>query len=279
MKKQARITLSKTVTVALTLVLLVIILLPFFVMISTMLKPVAETYVTPPYWIPKEVRLKNFVDIFVNRPFGAYFQTSIVVSVFTTLLTAALSVPAAYAVARFRFKGKKTIFYIYLVIQMFAPVIVIIPIFRIVAFLHLRNTYLALILADSVFALSFTTWMLASYFRTIPASIEESALVDGCSRLRTIPTIMIPIAAPGVVTAVIYSFIVAWNDFIFGLTLTDSVNRTPITLGIVTYAGRFYSQWPYLMGAAFLAIIPVIVLFLLIERQLVQGITSGAVKE
>lgn len=162
---------------------------------------------------------------------------------------------------------------------MFSPIVVIISLFRIIAFLHLRNTYLALILANTVFALSFTIWMLTSYFRAIPMEIEESALIDGCSRLRTIPTIMIPIAAPGVVTAIIYAFISAWNDFIFALTLVDSVRKTPITLGIETFAGRFYSQWNYLSAAAFLATVPVIVLFLLIEKQLVQGIASGAVKE
>jgi len=120
--------------------------------------------------------------------------------------------------------------------------------------------------------------MLAGYFRTIPVDIEEASLIDGCTRIQTIVRIMIPIAAPGLVTTIIYSFIASWNEFMFALTLVQSVKKTPLTLGLYNFVGRYTTQWEFLTALAFLAIIPVIVLFLFIEKQLVAGIVGGAVK-
>lgn len=261
-----------------TAIIVLFLLFPFFVMISTMLKPAKEVYVSPPYWIPKHVALSNFVKIWIQHPFAMYFRNSFIIAAGTTILTTILCVPAAYAVSRFRFLGKKLILYMYLVVQMFSPIIVVISLFKIVARLRMLDTYQGLILVNTVFTLSFTTWMLNGYFRTIPVDIEEAALIDGCSRLQTIIKIMIPIAAPGLVTTTIYSFITSWNEFMFALVLVQSVKKTPLTLGLYNFVGRWTTQWEFLTAAAFLAIIPVIVLFLLIEKELVAGIVGGAVK-
>jgi multiple sugar transport system permease protein len=261
-----------------TAVIVLFLLFPFFVMISTMLKPHTEVYVSPPYWIPKAAALSNFAKIWTQHPFARYFVNSFVIAAGTTVLTTALCVPAAYAVSRFRFLGRKFLLYLYLVVQMFSPIIVVIALFKIVARLHLLNTYLGLILVNTVFTLSFVTWMLAGYFKTIPVDIEEAALIDGCTRMQTIVRIMIPIAAPGLVTTIIYSFIASWNEFMFALTLVQSIQKTPLTLGLYNFVGRYTTQWEFLTAAAFLAIIPIIVLFLLIEKELVAGIVGGAVK-
>jgi multiple sugar transport system permease protein len=261
-----------------TAVIILFLLFPFFVMVSTMLKPHNEVYVSPPYWVPKAVAFSNFVKIWTQHPFARYFVNSFVIAAGTTVLTTALCVPAAYAVSRFRFLGQKLVLYLYLVVQMFSPVVVVIALFKIVSRLHLLNTYLGLILVNTVFTLSFVTWMLAGYFKTIPVDIEEAALIDGCTRLQTIVRIMIPIAAPGLVTTIIYSFIASWNEFMFALTLVQSIQKTPLTLGLYNFVGRYTTQWEFLTSAAFLAIIPIIVLFLLIEKELVAGIVGGAVK-
>ncbi|MFW6139560.1 MAG: carbohydrate ABC transporter permease, partial [Spirochaetota bacterium] len=195
-----------------------------------------------------------------------------------TLLTTILCVPAAYAVSRFRFFGQKFILYLYLVVQMFSPIIVIISLFKIIARLQLLDTYLGLVLVNTVFTLSFVTWMLSGYFRTIPVDIEEAALIDGCTRTQTITRIMIPIAAPGLVTTIIYSFIASWNEFMFALTLVQSIGKTPLTLGLYNFVGRYTTQWEYLCAASFIAIIPIVILFMLIEKELVAGIVGGAVK-
>jgi multiple sugar transport system permease protein len=247
-------------------------------MISTMLKSGSEVYVSPPYWIPKKIILTNFITMWTQHPMAQYFRNSLIIAAGTTLLTTILCVPAAYAVSRFRFLGQKFLLYLYLVVQMFSPIIVVIALFKIMARMHLLDTYLGLILVNTVFTLSFVTWMLSGYFRSIPVDIEEAALIDGCSRVQTIIRIMLPIAAPGLVTTVIYSFIASWNEFMFALTLVQSIGKTPLTLGLYNFVGRYTTQWEFLTAAAFLAIIPVIVLFLLIEKNLVAGIVGGAVK-
>lgn len=269
---------SKPVVIILTVVVILFLLFPFFVMISTMLKSGREVYASPPYWVPKKIALSNFIEIWTQHPFAKYFLNSFIIAAGTTALTTVLCVPAAYAVSRFRFYGKKLILYMYLVVQMFSPIIVVIALFKIIARMHLLDTYTGLILVNTVFTLAFVTWMLSGYFKTIPVDIEEAALIDGCSRLQTIVKIMIPIAAPGLVTTTIYSFIASWNEFMFALTLVQSINKTPLTLGLYNFVGRYTTQWEFLTAAAFLAIIPIIVLFLLIEKELVAGIVGGAVK-
>lgn len=275
MKRQKAV---KPLVIVWTVILILFLLFPFFVMISTMLKSGKEVYSSPPYWIPKKIALSNFIKIWTQHPFARYFRNSFIIAAGTTILTTILCIPAAYAVSRFRFLGQKLLLYMYLVVQMFSPIIVVIALFKIMRSFGLVDTYIGLILVNTVFTLSFVTWMLSGYFKTIPVDIEEAALIDGCSRIQTIIRIMIPIAAPGLVTIIIYSFIASWNEFMFALVLVQSVAKTPLTLGLFNFVGRYSTQWEFLTAAAFLAIIPIIVLFLLIEKQLVAGIVGGAVK-
>ena len=268
----------KPVIIVWTVIIVLFLLFPFFVMISTMLKSSDEVYATPPYWIPKRIALRNFIDLWTQYPFARYFLSSFIIAGGTTILTTIFCVPAAYAVARFRFTGQKLLLYMYLVVQMFSPIIVVISLFKIISRIGLLDTYLGLILVNTVFTLAFTTWMLSGYFKTIPVDIEEAALIDGCSRMQAIIRVMIPISAPGLVTVIIYSFIASWNEFMFALTLVQSINKTPLTLGLYNFVGRHTTQWEFLTGAAFLAILPVIILFLFIEKELVAGIVGGAVK-
>ena len=171
------------------------------------------------------------------------------------------------------------ILYLFLVIQMFSPVIVVISLFKIMAGIGLLDTYISLILAISVFTIAFTIWMMNGYFKSIPKEIEEAALIDGCSRVQTITRIMLPIAVPGLVTAMIYTFIYAWNEFLFGLSFIQSKPKMPLTIALYNFVGRWSTQWEMLTTAAFLAIIPVLVLFYIIEKRLVAGLAGGAVKE
>ncbi len=258
--------------------LLLILLFPFFVMVSTALKPLEEVYANPPHWIPREVRLQNFKDIWSKYPLGAYFRNSFVVATGTTLLNMALCIPAAYAAARINFRSKSFIMYLFLVIQMFSPIIVIISLFKIVSSLGLLDSLFALVLTNGVFTLAFSIWLLSGYFRSIPKEIEEASLIDGCSRFQSVVRVLLPVAMPGLVTTIIYTFITAWNEFMFALTFITSVEKRPLTLGLYNFIGRWTVQWHYLMAAALLALIPVVLLFLLIEKELVQGLAGGAIK-
>ena len=257
---------------------LLVLLFPFFVMVSTMLKPLEEVYSNPPHWIPKNLTFTNFSDIWSKYPLVAYFKNSFIVAIGTTVFNMLLCVPAAYAIARLRFIGKNFMMYLFLVVQMFSPIIVVISLFKIVARLGLLDNLLSLVLTNGVFTLAFAIWLLSGYFRGIPKAIEEAALIDGCSRLQTITRILIPIAMPGLVTTIIYTFISAWNEFMFALTFITSMEKRPLTLGIYNFIGRWTVQWQYLMAAAFLALIPVVILFMIIEKELVQGLAGGAVK-
>jgi multiple sugar transport system permease protein len=265
--------------IAITVVLLVVMLFPFFVMIATMIRTSKEVYVSPPRWIPHHVILTNFTVIFTQYNLGSYFKSSTIIAVFSTLVNILLSVPAAYAIARLRFVGRQLALYIYLVVQMFSPVVVIISLFKTFAILNLLDTYTSLILTDAVFTMAFSVWLMSGYFRTIPVQIEEAAFIDGATRLQTVRMIIMPIAAPGLVTTMIYTFIYAWNDFIFSLSFIQSNDKMPLTLGLYRFIGRWSSQWQLLTAAAFLAIIPVLALFYVIQGRLVKGLAGGAVKE
>ena len=270
---------GKLPAVIMTIVLLLFLLFPFFVMISTMLKSSTEVYSSPPTWMPKQFHFLNFITVWSEFELFIFFRSSIIIAVGATIFNTILTVPAAYAVARLRFVGRKFILYLFLVIQMFSPVIVIISLFKIMVGLNLLDTYFSLIIANSVFTIAFTIWMMNGYFKSIPVEIEEAALIDGCSRVQTITRIMIPIAVPGLVTAMIYTFIYAWNEFLFGLTFIQSRPKMPLVLALYNFVGRWSTQWELLATAAFLAIIPVLVLFYVIERRLVAGLAGGAVKE
>jgi multiple sugar transport system permease protein len=269
---------SKPLAIILTVVLLAFLLFPFLVMLSTMLKSAEEVYTNPPYWIPKSWQFSNLVRLWTEFQFATYFKSSVIISVGTMILNTLLTVPAAYAVARLRFVGRGLILYLFLVIQMFSPVIVVISLFKIVATLKLLDTYLSLILANAVFTIAFTIWMMNGYFRSIPKEIEEAALIDGCSRVQTITRIMLPIAVPGLVTTMIYSFIAAWNEFLFGLTFMQSKEKFPLVIALYNFVGRWTTQWELLNAAAFVALVPVLVLFYIIEKRLVAGLAGGAVK-
>ncbi len=263
---------------ALITLIALILLFPFFVAISTAFKDVQEVYSTPPYWLPKRLAWENFVHIWQKYPLANYFINSLIIATGSTILATVLCVPAAYAFARLRFFGRKSLLFLLLVVQMFSPIIVVIALYKLIIAMHLIDTQLSLIIVNAVFTLAFAIWMMNGYFATIPKEIEEAALIDGCSRWQTMMRITLPIAMPGIVTVIIYTFISAWNEFMFALTFINSTDKRPLTVGLYNFVGRWQVSWQYLMAAALLAILPVILLFMVIEKQLVQGLAGGAVK-
>jgi multiple sugar transport system permease protein len=271
-------TRNRPIALVITVLMLILMLFPFAIMITTMLRDGTEIYVRPPRWIPESPTLINMIEVWSEYNLLTYFESSMIVALGTTALNMIISIPAAYAVARLRFPGRSLSLYLFLAIQMFSPVIIVISLFRIFARSGLIDSYWSLILANTVFTMSFTVWMMTGYFRSIPLEIEEAARIDGCSRVQTIRRVMLPIAAPGLVTAMIYTFIWAWNEFLFALSFIKAAEKMPLTLGIYRFVGRWSTQWEMLTAAAFLALIPVVVLFYLIERRLVQGLAGGAVK-
>lgn len=259
-------------------VMLAISLIPFLVTLITSLKDVSEVYTSPPTWIPVEPTFKNYREVFERYPMGRYFLNSFIIAIGATLLNAAFSIPAAYATARLRFRGKKFFMYLLLMVQMFSPIIIIIALFRQMSIFGLLNSYLGLILVNAVFTLTFSIWMLSAYFLKIPFELEESAMIDGCNRFQAIVKILIPLAMPGLTATMIYTFINAWNEFVFALTFTTTPEMRPLTVGLYSFVGRWSIQWQYITTASILGIVPIVLLFMLVEKQLMSGLMGGAIK-
>jgi multiple sugar transport system permease protein len=260
------------------LVVGVVVLAPYFVMVFTALKPESELRTTPPRLLPVRWQPANFVDVLADPDFQAWLRVSLVVALASTVIVVVAATPAAYYTARHRFRGRSAFLLLVLITQMFSPTALVVGLYREFFALDLVNTYAALILTNAAFNLAFAIWILRAFFASIPREIEEAAAVDGCGRLRTLVRVVLPLSLPAMVTVVIFSFIAAWNEYIVALTLMTDPSRKPLTVGITSYVTAYVQHWNQLFAASLVALLPVVVLFALIERHLVGGLTAGSVK-
>ncbi len=260
------------------LLFLALTIFPFYWMINTSLKPQSEVFQSPPSFFPAHWTLAGYARVLATRAVGRYFWNSAVVSVGSTLLAMALSALAAYGFSRFRMRWERPLILILLLTQMLPGTLLIIPYFQLMAKLGLINTYLALILAYVSFALPFSTWMLIGFFRSIPLELDEAAMVDGCGRIGAFWRVILPLSLPGLVAVAIFTFLLAWNAYVFALVLTTDPKMFPLSVGIANLMGEYQVIWNEMMAAAVLATLPVFILYGFLERYLVQGITAGAVK-
>ena len=258
--------------------LALVLLSPYLVMLLTAFKPAGELRTTPPRLLPAVWQPGNFLDVLRDPAFQGWLTVSLVVALASTALVVVAAVPAAYYTARHRFRGRAAFLFLVLVTQMFAPTALVVGLYREFFELDLINTYAALILTNAAFNLAFAVWILRAFFASIPLEIEEAAAVDGCGRLRTLVGIVLPLSLPGIVTAAIFAFIAAWNEYIVALTLMTDPAMKPLTVGITTYVTAYVQHWNSLFAASVIAIVPVVVLFALVERYLVGGLTAGSLK-
>lgn len=247
-------------------------------MLSIALRPLPQVFSYPPTWLPKTWQWQNFITIWTDVPLAHYLWNSIVVSGGATLLNLLAAIPAAYAVARMDFPGRKAFKTLVLYTQMFSPIVLIIGLFKTMASIHMLNTYQSLIITYAALGLAFSIWFLISFFAAIPAEIEEAAQIDGCSKLSVLFRVVLPISTPGLVATTIFAFIWAWNDFMIALTFISTPGKYTLPLGIYSFVGQYMVQWQYLFAAALITTIPVLLLFLYIERYLVKGLTAGGIK-
>jgi len=251
---------------------------PYVVMLLDALRPSGEVLATPPTLFPKTWTTDAFVQVVSDPAFQNWLKTSLVVAVSATAIVIIVAIPAAYFTARFRFRGRLLFLGLVVVTQMFAPTSLVVGIYREFYDLGLINTYTALILTDAAFNIAFALWILQGFFAAIPKDIEEAAALDGCGRVGTMFRIMLPLTLPGVVTAVTFTFIAAWNEYVVALTLIQDDALKPLTVGISSYVTAYQQNWAQLFAASLIAIVPVVILFALIEKHLVGGLTAGAIK-
>ncbi|MCX5518279.1 carbohydrate ABC transporter permease [Kaistia defluvii] len=259
--------------------LVILILFPFAVMVSTAVKPRVEVLMYPPSWFPSEIRLQNFVDMWHATRLGPAVMNSLVVSIAATALCLLVAIPAAYAAARMEFTGRKLFRQFLLVTQMLSPIVLVLGIFRLMAKMGFVDQLPALVLAYVAFNLAFSVWMLQAYFQTIPKELEEAATLDGASTMQRMRLIFLPLAAPAIGITAVFIFIYCWNEFVLAMTLLRSPEKSTLTLQTFSLVGgRYQVEWDHVMAATLVASVPVAAIFALLQRSLVSGLTVGAVK-
>lgn len=248
---------------------------PFLWTLSTSLKPKAAILQVPPSFIPWPPTLENYQAI-LGAGFPRYLLNSVIVSVATVIVVVIVSVHAGYAVARYEFRGKSVMLFLILVGMAMGELSTVLPLYFFGSRLGLLDTYLVLILANSAFIAPLAIWFMQGYFRSIPPQLEEAALIDGTSRIGALYRVILPAALPGLITVSLVSFVQAWNEFILALVLTSSGAMRTIPVGIHLFMTDYGVEWGSLTAAGIISILPVIVLFLLLQRHFVRGLTAGA---
>jgi multiple sugar transport system permease protein len=229
-------------------------------------------------YIPQEVTFENYVAIWTRSNFPTLLTNSVVVTALTTIICAVIGTLASYAIARFQFRGRRELMLFYLVIRMFPAVMIIIPLFILMRNLGLLDSRLGLALAYTTFLLPVFIWMMKGFFDAVPLELEDAARIDGCSRIGAMVRVILPLVVGGLTATAVFVAIGAWNEFLFALMMTTSTGSRTWPVGLQLMVGEFQLPWGSLAAGGIISIIPVILLFALVQRALVRGLTAGAVK-
>jgi multiple sugar transport system permease protein len=257
--------------------------LPMLWMLLTSIKSGFAAMQFPPQWWPSEPTLASYQKLLdpqnsVGQDFLHFFWNSLFVSTVTTILSVMVAVPAAYAFSRFSFPGRNFLFFSVLLRNMFPAVIFLVPLFILMRLLGLVNTAGSLILTYMTFGLPLAIWLLKGFYDNIPIQLEQAARIDGATRLRAFVTIVMPLSVPGIIATAIYSFIGAWNEYIYAYTFLNKNDQLTLPIGIQRFFSENTTDFPGLMAASFIMSVPVVVLFLMLQRYFVRALTEGAVK-
>jgi multiple sugar transport system permease protein len=258
-------------------------MLPMAWMILTSVKSQFAAMQYPPQWWPTQPTLDNYFKLLnpnsqIGRDFLLYFWNSFYVSLATTILGVVVAVPAAYAFSRFRFPGRNFLFFAVLVRNMFPAVVFLMPLFLLMRWMGLINTHGSLILTYLTFGLPLSIWLLKGFYDNIPIQLEQAARIDGATRFQAFLLIVMPLSTPGIIATSIFSFIGAWNEYVYAYTFLSRDDQMTLPVGIQRFFTEFATDWPGLMSATFLMSVPVVVLFLVLQKYFVRALTEGAVK-
>ncbi|PAE96948.1 carbohydrate ABC transporter permease [Shouchella clausii] len=254
-------------------------LFPVYWMFVTSIKPMSAIFAIPPQLIPREATTDAYMDnILSNTEIVRFFLNSVVIALGTLVLTLALAAPVAYGLARLDIKGKGAMIGVMLVAQMLPSIMLALPFFLLFSHLGLLNHVIALILANTTTALPFAVLVLRPFFMSIPQGLEEAAAIDGSNRFLTFVRIILPLAKPGLLTVGAFAFLFAWGDLLYALILTTDESIRPLTVYLYTFVGQHGTNWNSLMAVSFVAIIPIILIFIAFQKHIVDGIASGSMK-
>jgi multiple sugar transport system permease protein len=255
-------------------------LLPVYWMMTISLKSEVDQFSVPPKWLFFNPTLAHYRDAFVERSFGQYLTTSAIVAVVSTICAIVLGTLAAYALARFRLPHKLNMRLALWILstRMFPPIVTAVPLFLLMSDVRLLDTQLSLIIVYTAFNLPFVVWMMRGFFKEIPRELEEAARVDGDSRLGALWRVILPLAAPGLAATAVFCLIISWNEFLFALTLTQTDAAMTLPVGIAGRVTQYEIEWGVMSAAGVVAMIPILVFALSVQRYLVRGLSLGAVK-
>lgn len=264
-----------------SVILVAIFLFPLYWLVVTSLKTEGEIFRSPPTWFPSQLYFKAYTEQLTGSSYDILegFRNSAIIGFGSMVISAVLSIPASYGIARFRVPGRHLFLLLFLVTQMLPASVILTPLF--IQFKHMGligSSYWGTILANATIGIPFSVVTLRTYFAALPKELEESAKIDGCNQFTAFIRIMLPLAVPGIVIALVFSFLFAWGDLIFGMTFIGQEHMRPITAGIYNFLGFQSTSWNNTMAFGTVSIIPVVLIFIFVQRYIVSGLTSGAIK-
>lgn len=269
----------KILRTAIYILFIIVLLMPVLIMINTSLKTYSDITVWPPTWFGKNLQWINYKNVLTgDKSIVTPLINSFIVSSASSIICLVLGILAAYAISRYEFKGKNTFLIIIIITQMFASVILVNPMYIMFRNLNLLDTRITLIIANAATSLPMTVWLLYSYISNIPKTLEEAAWMDGFSRLQGIRYILVPILAPGVITAGLFSFIMSWGDLIFARSFIVSPEMKTISMALTDFQSLNKTTWETQMAACVISVIPIFIIFVFIQKHLVEGLTSSGIK-
>lgn len=252
---------------------------PLFWMVVTSLKPQYELFARPPTMLPREVTFEHYARLLFETPFLTYFKNSVILATSTTLLVVGVGTLGAYSLVRFRYRGRESLAFLVLFTYLLPSVVLIIPLYLFLVMLGLSNTLFSLVIAYTTFALPYALWLLRSFMAGVPEDLESAALVDGASRMGAFRDVILPQLLPGIISTALFTFILAWNEYLYALVLVNSDAARPLTTGVMTMLiSAFNIEWSLLMAASVMMSLPLIIVFAFLQKYLTRGFGAGAVK-
>jgi multiple sugar transport system permease protein len=256
-----------------------VVIAPLLWMIDTALRPQDELFRIPPAILPNRVTFEHFWAVLTETPFLLYFRNSVLIACGTTMLVVAIGALGAYSLVRFRYPGRERLAQMVLFTYLLPSIVLVIPLYLLLVKIGLANTIPSLVIAYTSFALPFALWLLRSFMAGIPQDLEAAAMIDGASRMGAFFDVVLPQALPGIISTALFTFILAWNEYLFALVLVNDDNARPLTTGVMTMlVSSFNVEWSLLMAASVMMSVPVIVVFALLQRHLTSGFGAGGVK-
>jgi ABC-type glycerol-3-phosphate transport system permease component len=278
LQRRRRQAATRVAVIILVVILMVFAVFPFFWMVTTSLKLDKHIITTTIYLVPPQPTIEHYVNVFANAHLARIFLNTTIISLSTVLACLVVIVPAAYAISILRLRGSVFITRFVLALQMIPGIMLVVPLYVILKNYRLLDTHYGLIVSYTTFTLPFCFLLASSYYRSIPHELFESAFIDGSSRFQAMMRIAVPLSAPGLMTTGVYAFLLSWNDFLFANTFTTSVMARTLTVEVTRLIGSWGTHWGDLTAGATVTVLPVLAIFLLAHRYIVEGLTAGAVK-